>query len=146
MYLMRVRRKTKGAALTETMAGIIFIIPVVLFIIDVIAMVLCQAQHDAMVKDCARAAAEEASMTAGQTAATNVATRWNTAGAHYLFRVNSCNTTYPNGPASQTLRVQTNITFIFPVPIPLMGLSQQDFVAEATEPIIGRRAGQALLP
>ncbi len=138
------RREKKGAALTETVSGLIVVVLVVLFLIDVISMVLCQCQHDAMVKDCARAAAEERSIAAGEAAALNVSNRWGTGS---LFRVNSITTTYPNGRNSATLRVQSNITFKLPVPVPLMpNVSQQDFVAEAVEPIVGRRAGQMLDP
>lgn len=130
--LYRTRRSKTGGALVETVAGLFVLIPVVLFLIDVVAMVLAQMAHDALAKDCARAAAEEKNGGAAATAVNGVIAGF------------SCPTLVVNPPpivdfntGTGTVRVQTNSTFTFPVPIPFWGDSNQQFVAEAQEPIVG---------
>jgi len=128
----RKRRKKNGGAIVETVAGLFVVIPVVLFLIDVVSMVLAQMANDALAKDCARAAAEENN--AGSASADV-----NTVISHFsspvLTNVSAPTVTFDTGAG--TVYVKTQATFTFPVPIPFWGQNQQVFVAEAQEPIIG---------
>jgi len=133
MYLTRKRRKTTGGALIETIVGLFVVIPVVLFLVDVVAMVLAQMSHDALAKDCARAAAEvDEARQPGKTQQDidGVIARFN----NPLLIVNS--NSWSN-PSPGVVRVETHSTFTFPVYIPFVGASSQQFVAEASEPIVG---------
>lgn len=136
MFLCRssIRRNKKGGAIVETVAGLFVIIPTVLFLVDVVAMVLAQMAHDALAKDCARAAAEvDETVYPGRTQASidGVIARFN----NPVLVVNS--NSWSN-PTQDVIRVETRSTFTFPVPIPFWGNSSQQFVAEASEPIVGK--------
>lgn len=133
MYLTRRRRDTTGGALIETVVGLFVIIPVVLFLVDVVAMVLAQMAHDALAKDCARAAAEVDEIRypgKTQTDIDGVIARF----SNPMLTVNS--NSWSN-PSPGVVRVETRSTFTFPVAIPFMGNTQQQFVAEASEPLVG---------
>lgn len=136
MYITRNRRNrrnTIGGALIETVVGLFIMIPVVLFLVDVVAMVLAQMSHDALAKDCARAAAEvDEARTPGktQTDINGVIARFQ----NPLLHVDS--NSWSN-PSPGVVRVETRSTFTFPVYIPFVGASSQQFVAEASEPLVG---------
>lgn len=145
MYMTRTKRKTTGGALIETIVGLFVLIPVVLFLIDVVALVLAQMAHDGLAKDCARAAAEvRARRPTGsmadevvqpsdvQAAIDGVISRFN----NPVLVVNSNSWSNPGGDLG-LVRVQTTSTFTFPVAIPFAGNSSQVFVAEAIEPTVG---------
>lgn len=147
------KRKTTGGALIETVAGLFILIPVVLFLIDVVSLVLAQTAHDKLAKDCARAAAEvrarrptapnqpEVVDPADVNAAIDqIITRFN----NPVLVVNSRTWQNPpmNPPTNMTpdlglIRVELNSTFTFPVAIPFAGNTSQVFVAEAVEPTVG---------
>lgn len=126
------RRRTKGAALTETAAGLILLIPVALFLLDVAALVIAQVSNDALAKHAARAAAEMPTG-AGQPAATNVIANY-ASGAPTLCQGAKLLTYLDSGT---TVTVTTQITCVLPCPIPLGGPQSQVFCAQATEPIVG---------
>ncbi|MBX3076321.1 hypothetical protein KF913_20585 [Candidatus Obscuribacterales bacterium] len=136
MYMTRNRRNrrnTIGGALIETVVGLFILIPVVLFLVDVVAMVLAQMSHDALAKDCARAAAEvDETRFPGktQTDINGVIARFN----NPLLHVDS--NSWSN-PSPGVVRVETRSTFTFPVYIPFVGAASQQFVAEASEPLVG---------
>ncbi len=127
---MRARRK-KGQALIETIVGLFIFVPVVLFLIDVIAMVMAQTANDALAKDCARAAAEEVDQAAAQTTVDQVK-------VNFSSPVLKINTAKVLSYSDETVTVQTNATFTFPVQIPVVGVSTQIFTADATEPVVGK--------
>ncbi len=126
-------RRKRGVSLIETVAGIAIAIPVVLFIVDAVAMVIAQMAHDHLAKDCARAASEEPVLSMGG-AITSVISRFN----NPMLVVDSHTFTVVNdaGGNPETVRVQTTSTFTLPVPVPFLGMDKQTFVAEATEPIV----------
>ena len=131
--LIRKRRKKTGGAIVETVAGLFVLIPVVLFLVDVVAMVLAQMAHDALAKDCARAAAEETNAGAATTAVGNVISSFSSP----VLQIQAGPVVDYNGTIPETVRVQTTAIFTFPVPIPFWQNSNQTFVAEAREPIVG---------
>ncbi len=131
MYLAR-RRKTRGGAIVETVAGLFVLVPIVLFLIDGIAMVLAQTANDALAKKCARAAASEPDQAKADAAITAVISGFS---SPVITNV-TANRVGAFDPAG-TVTVQTQVTFVFPVQVPFVGVTQQDFVADATEPVVG---------
>lgn len=125
------KRSRRGGAIVETVAGLFVFIPVVLFIVDIVAMVLAQMAHDALAKDAARAAADTHD-TGAATAAMNTV-RGNFSSP--VMVVNSMTLDTANWPNS--VRVESISTFTFPVSIPFLGVANQRFVAEAVEPVVG---------
>lgn len=131
----RHRRKRRGVSLIETVAGMAIAIPVVLFIVDAVAMVIAQIAHDHLAKDCARAAAEEANATDMTNAINNTISRFNN--PMLVVDSNTFNVVNDASGTAETVRVQTVSTFTLPVPIPFLGMDKQTFKAEATEPVVG---------
>ncbi|MBX9669102.1 MAG: hypothetical protein K2X93_15865 [Candidatus Obscuribacterales bacterium] len=125
-------RRKRGVSLIETVAGMAIAIPVVLFIVDAVAMVIAQIAHDHLAKDCARAASEEEPANMGL-AINNVISRFNN--PMLVVDSNTFNVVY-DGTTAEIVRVQTTSTFTLPVPVPFLGMDKQTFVAEATEPIV----------
>lgn len=130
-------RKQKGSSIVETAAGLILLIPIVLFLVDVAAMVVAQTENDKLAKACARAAAEyPANDPQAVTAAQNVYN--NQKNSNLLqtaaFGAASGSPTYL---APGMVTCKTTITCTLPVPVPLLGNSSVAFNAVATEPIVG---------
>ncbi|HMO20116.1 MAG TPA: hypothetical protein PKC98_04010 [Candidatus Melainabacteria bacterium] len=130
MYLVR-SRKTRGGAIIETVAGLFVMVPIILFMIDGIAMVLAQTANDALAKKCARAAASEPDQPKAAAAVSNVISGFS---SPVLTNVTANITSFD---AASTVRVQTQVTFVFPVQVPIVGATSQIFVADATQPVVG---------
>lgn len=134
MYITR-RRNTKGGAIVETVAGLFVLVPIVLFLVDGIAMVLAQTANDALAKRCARAAASADSQATATTAMNACIAGFSNP---VITNVGANMTSYDgSGGPNSTVTVQTQITFVFPVQVPFVGVTTQDFVADATEPVVG---------
>ncbi len=130
--LLRHNRK-RAATLAETMAGLILVIPVVLFLIDVVALVIAQTANDALAKHCARAAAGGKDNAEANSAAQAVIAAFSdnfiVSGAQ-LVPGSSC-----KAWSNTQVTCVTQVTCTLPVPIP--GHSTQIFQADATEPVVG---------
>ncbi len=126
-------RRKRGVSLIETVAGMAIAIPVVLFIVDAVAMVIAQIAHDHLAKDCARAASEEKPADMGL-AINNVISRFSN--PMLVVDSNTFNVVNDGSGNPEIVRVQTRSTFTLPVPVPFLGMDKQTFVAEATEPIV----------
>lgn len=135
MYITR-RRDTKGGAIIETVAGLFVLVPIVLFLVDGIAMVLAQTANDALAKRCARAAAS-ADTTANATVAMNSVINGFSNPVITNVSAQMLGPFDETGDPNATVTVRTQITFSFPVQVPFVGVTTQDFVADATEPIVG---------
>ena len=136
MHFVSRRRKTRGGAIVETVAGLFVLVPIVLFLVDGIAMVLAQTANDALAKKCARAAASEKDMGAASSAVSSVISGFSNP---VITNVNANVTNFddPTTNVNATCTVQTQITFVFPVQVPFVGVTSQIFVADATEPVVG---------
>jgi Flp pilus assembly protein TadG len=125
-------RDRKGSSIVETAAGLILLIPIVLFLVDVAAMVVAQTENDKLAKACARAAAEYPS---------NSGTASNAANLVYTNQKDSTLLTKQSltGPTAVAGMVtcQTNIKCNLPVPVPFIGTPSVLFSAKATEPVVG---------
>jgi hypothetical protein len=114
---------------------LILLIPVVLFLIDCGALVICQVSNDALAKHAARAAAEMPTNPVGlqYNAASAVVSNFAAGNA------NLCSTATLKKflAANNTVSVQTEVICKLPCPIPLGGPATQTFDAMAVEPVVG---------
>ncbi len=125
------KTRKKGSSIVETAAGLILLIPIVLFLVDVAAMVVAQTENDKLAKACARAAAEFPSGSAGQFTAANGV--YNNQKRSNLLTPTAFNLSVGGG----LVTCNTTITCTLPVPVPFIGNSSVAFNAKATEPIVG---------
>lgn len=131
--MLRRHNRRRAATLAETMAGLMLLIPVVLFLIDVVALVIAQTANDALAKHCARAAAAGKDATEANTAAQRIISDFSD-----TFIVSGAQLV-PAGSTKSWSTTQvtcvTQVTCTLPVPIP--GHATQIFQADATEPVVG---------
>lgn len=130
-------RKQRAQSIIETVVGIIFLIPLVLFLLDVSVLVMAQTANDNLAKSAARAAA---SATAGPgqlgnagvgiAAAQRVVNEFAT--SSIITQKQMTNPDYNLGTGNVT--IGTQITVVPPVTFP--GFSSFQFRAQATEPIV----------
>ncbi len=126
------RRTTTGASLTEAVAGLIFLIPLLFILLDVATLVVAQTQNDGIAKHAARAAAGMSSRAARQTTAGMVVASYKGNAISTAPTLNS----YSEVPAGQNVTVVTKLTCHLPVPVPFGGPAEQTFCATETEPIV----------
>ncbi|MBX9685613.1 MAG: hypothetical protein K2X27_02860 [Candidatus Obscuribacterales bacterium] len=145
----------KGQSIIETVVGIIFLVPIVLFLFDVAVLVLCNTANDNLAKSCCRAAASAVD-TATNTgtadkaydAANAIADSFAVSsiiekpGASFLtgFSYNDGTVTpkgTPPDPPAATGQVICVTTMRVKVPVPFPFIpSQVDFQAKDVEPIV----------
>ncbi len=141
------RRNRRASSIVETVAGLILIIPLMLFFVDLIGIVMCQTANNALCKEAARAAAEATTSGAAQTAAQNVVTAFydnNTSMFTGSASFVSSGFSY-DASSSGVVVVQTTMTCNFPFPIwgvPSPNDKQATFGATAAEPIVALLPGQ----
>jgi Flp pilus assembly protein TadG len=149
MSAKRIKRsRLRGSSLIESAAGLLVLVPVVLFLFDLVSLVLVQTANDQLAKHAARAAAETpdpnpadpasyaAAQSAASTAAQNIV---NTFAASRLASnptLITCTYTDNRVAGVSQVYVKTGLTCTLPIPVPFVGTSGIDFVAEATEPIV----------
>lgn len=128
--------RRRGQSIIETVVGIIFLIPIVLFLLDVSVLVMAQTANDNLAKSMARAAASATSSTglgtsaAGSSAANRVLNAFTTSS----IITTKTRTDFDYNANTGNVTVGTRITVIPPVQFP--GFSSFQFVARATEPIV----------
>lgn len=146
--LKRQRRTCTGQQIAEMMGGLLILVPIVLFLIDLGIIVNCSQLADKIAKAAARAAANQGSAADAKTAADSaLATFSGSLGfASNLklddsFGTNGVNYV-PIDPADQTnknkglVQVQIKMDVTVPVPIPGVFPSPKQFVARDTEPVV----------
>ncbi len=154
-----------GQTIIETVVGIIFLIPIVLFLFDISVLVLANTANDNLAKTVARAAAsaidaasKEGTAQAAYSAAENAASRfaasalisktdsgsfltgfnWNGTGS----QDNQGSSWKGENPEIGDVGVVTSIRVTVPVPFPFLPKSV-DFDARAVEPIVSIAANTA---
>lgn len=127
-------RKKQGSSIIETIIGIIVIVPIILFLVDVGAMVMCQTANDKLAKHSARAAAEKSTAIDAKAAADLVLAGFKPS----QLCSNPTRVVFNFDQASGQVYVETEMTCNLPVPVPFSdNLSSQKFRATANEPIVG---------
>lgn len=165
MVCVSQRRKASGQSIVETVVGIIFLIPIALFLLDIAVLVLSNTANDHLAISAARAAASGkdlssglGSATAGFTSAQIVSDRFASSAiinkpANSSFLTGYCwngygtpdvqGTVWPGNvpkPSAGSVGVITTMTVTLPVPFPLVPNSF-DFQAMAVEPIVSIASG-----
>lgn len=153
-------RKTTAQSLIETVVGIIFMVPVALFLFDIAVLVMANTANDNLAKSVARAAASakdtgtnEGTPLAGFNAANQIANNFAESGliqkpssgsflAGYAWNGNgtadSQGSSWPSRiptPNVGDVGVVTSMQVKLPVPFPFLP-STIDFEAKAVEPIV----------
>ena len=150
--------KTKGQSIIEMVVGVIFLIPIVLFLFDVAVLVLSNTANDNLAKSACRAAASatKAGATTGDsgsafTAATTIADNFskssiiNPKGGSFLtgFSYNATGAVETGGgaavpdpqPNTGQVACVTTMVVTLPVPFPFID-SNIPFQAKDVEPIV----------
>lgn len=157
--------RKRGQSIIETVVGIMFLVPIVLFLFDIAVLVLCNTANDNLAKSTCRAAASATNASgvgdanSAFTSATQVADSFNSsaiigkAGSSFLtgFSYNangsaaSAGGTWPgpittgagNPPTPATGQVAciTTMQVTLPVPFPFLP-SKWDFQSKDVEPIV----------
>lgn len=167
MYPIRSRSRNRGQSIVETVVGIIFLIPIVLFLLDIAVLVMANTANDNLAKSVARAAASargqsgegtaEAAIAAARTTADTMAESSiiNKPGGSFLTGFcwnqngtpNTQGTQWPNStpqPSQGNLAVVTSMKVRVPVPFPFLP-NEIDFQAKAVEPVVSCVAGDPFL-
>jgi len=129
--------RTRGSSIVETAAGLLVLVPVVLFLLDLVALVLVQTANDSLAKHAARAAAERADAASAGIAAQQVVDAYPSSTMLTNPHIDGAGGfVYTNIPGTSQVYVRTVVTCKLPIAVPLIGISEVDFKAEATEPIV----------
>ena len=158
----------KGQSIVETVVGIIFLIPIVLFLLDIAVLVMANTANDNLAKSVARAAASakdsssgegtaQAAVNAARTTADTMAESSiiNKPGGSFLTGFcwnqdgtpNTQGTSWPSSspqPSTGNVAVVTTMKVKVPVPFPFLP-SEIDFHAKAVEPVVSCAAGASFL-
>ncbi len=147
------RRCRVAQSIIETVVGIIFLIPIVLFLFDVAVLILANTANDNLCKNAARAAASATDVSgygnsgAAGTAATNIVNKFAVSG---LIPVRTLNLVDWNGtvaisagslpgsigPTSAAGQVYVVTSMDVQPPVPFPGVDRRTFYAKAVEPIV----------
>lgn len=134
-------RGKRGSSIVETAVGLLLLIPVALFLVDLVSIVLVQTANDQLAKQAARAAAETPDPGDGtaqgkaQGAAQQIVDAFPVSRLITNPQLLKCD--YTNTANTSQVAVRTQVTCVLPVPLPFnAALSRFNFVAEATEPIV----------
>ena len=129
-------RCSRAQCITEATVGIVVIVSLVLFLLDVSVMVLAQSANDALAKHAARAAAEQPDSAKATQAVANVIDNFAT--SSIIPQKPTAQVTYTAG---STVAVKTTIQVKLLVPVPFVpSLNVPNFVAQSREPIISSLA------
>jgi len=128
----RFSSKNKGQLSIELIAGLIILIPIVLFLLDVGAVVLANSINDDLAKRSARAAGGQSTAQQALDAASSVVSR--TRSNPVITRVQLDPAGFSFDTASGRVSVRTRVDVKLPVPVP--GFENLNFRAQAVEPIV----------
>jgi hypothetical protein len=124
-------RRPKAQALMEVLIGMFILIPIALFILDMVVLVVTNSANDSLAKNCARAAANEQTSTKANDAAQNVVASFHRSNIITNAILVGCN--YRD---RDSVIVETAISVKLPVTV--LGINcSPTFHASAVEPIVG---------
>lgn len=127
----RHHRNRKGTSLIESLCGAMFLIPIMLFAVDLSAIVLANQANDHLAKDAARAAANQLTQDKAKEAANKTLNNFNKSNMITALNLDEC--AYDSSSTGE-VTVTTNMTVNLPVPFP--GFASRKFVARSVEPIV----------
>jgi len=123
------KQRQKGIGVIECVVATVFIIPIVLFCIDVLALVLSQSVNEHLAFDAARAAADQDTPEHAQQAAIDKILSMKTSGLIHQIILEDVSYT------KQSVTVRTSIRINMPAPFP--SFSSLRLSTNATEPVVG---------
>lgn len=136
-------RTATGQQLAEMMGGLLVLIPIVLFLLDMSVVVLSNQLADKYAKAAARAAANQTNSADARTAADNALKSFAKSGFVQDLTIKTCDYTAidrdnPNDPTKGKVVVQLKMDVKLPVPIPFVPAanSTPTFVTQAVEPVV----------
>ncbi len=136
-------RTENGQQLAEMMGGLLVLIPIVLFLLDMSVVVLSNQLADKYAKAAARAAANQTNSADARTAADNALKSFAKSGFVQDLTIKTCDYTAidrdnPNDPTKGKVVVQLKMDVKLPVPIPFVpeANSSPTFVTQAVEPVV----------
>lgn len=116
----------------EVMAVAMLLVPIALFMLDLLVIVAANNINDTAAKNAARAAANQSDQGAAQLAAQKALETVQTSGLISKLQLDG-NVQY--SASKEDVQVQTRMEVSLPVPFP--GYDKIEFVAKAVEPILG---------
>ncbi|HEY9718641.1 MAG TPA: hypothetical protein V6C69_14305 [Trichormus sp.] len=131
-------RSKRGSGITESVVAAIVLIPLALCLIDLMALVVCNSMNDTLVKNMARAAANQTESGAGFAAAENARQSFKPSPLVGSIDLEAFEWP-PDGTQDPAVTVKTRMVVHMPVPFPYFGDSVQ-FVAQDVEPIVAQTA------
>jgi hypothetical protein len=134
MRLISSRPTAKGTSIIEVIVGGILLVPIVLFFIDLTAIVLTNEINDHVAKDAARAAASQADQSKATAAAQQ--TVGNVTKSPIVTDVQIDQVSYDASGGSVSVTTHMDVT----MPAPLPGFDKRRFVAKSVEPIVSTPA------
>ncbi|MBX9693039.1 MAG: hypothetical protein K2Z81_11690 [Cyanobacteria bacterium] len=128
-----IRRREKGTSIIETVLGIIFVVVLILFFIDIGAVVTCQTNNERMCKNAVRAASEKDQANAAKAAAEDIIK--NTKSSQLFTSPAMKDFEYDAG--SGMVSARTTVVCNLPVPVPgVANLSKVEMQAKSVETIV----------
>jgi Flp pilus assembly protein TadG len=140
--------RRSGSSIIETAAGLLVLVPVVLFLFDLVSLIMVQTANDSLAKHAARAAAEipdpdptnagayAAVRQQAQNAAQNIVNAFPSSRLATNPTLLICDYQDNRTTGVSQVYVRTRLSCVLPIPIPFVGTAGIDFDAEATEPIV----------
>lgn len=140
------RDQKAGQGAVELVTGVLILVPVMLFLFDIMVLVLANQANDDVAKRACRAAANQASMADAETAAQQIVDEINTQyeKGGYIKKIilQSYGSNKLKWDADQDghVELRTQIQVQLPVPVPFIGNDSVQLVAQAGETIVAIRA------
>ncbi len=128
------KRSTNGQVYIEVLCGIMILIPIALFGLDLIVLVLANSANDSLAKDCARAAANAQGSGGALTAAKQIVDQF--PASPLIEKVILDDSKLSFNTSAGAVVVETEMTVRIPVTLPGT-ISSMKFRARASEPVVG---------
>jgi hypothetical protein len=138
---LHLKRYTRAQTIVELVVGILFLIPICLFLVDMAALILSNTVNDDLCKRAAHAAGAEASAADARAVVEQIVTRFDQqSGKSGLISKPKLKTfRYDEGslPGQVVVGLETNIRL--PIPVPFFpNLTSQTFKVQHVEPIVAK--------
>jgi hypothetical protein len=131
---MKSSRSKRGSGLIESVLAAFILIPLALCIIDLIVLVIANSMNDTLVKNMARAAANQTDGGQAYQAALNARQSFKPSPIVDSIDLETFDWP-PNGASDPAVSVKTKMVVRMPVPFPFYG-DKVTFIAADTEPVV----------
>lgn len=136
-----INRRSSAQSIVELVVGLIFLVPICLFLVDMSALILCNTVNDDLAKRACHAAGAEATAADSRAVVDQIVTRFDQqAGKTGLTskpKVKVFRYDEASAPGQVVVGIETTIKLPFPVPF-FPDLQSKTFDAQAVEPIVAK--------